>query len=106
MQDFAFATAQALRPAGEIAVRFNNRWSMDGTVAYNKGEGFDSYDNTQGGFYISYSKPLRRSVSDGVETVPVEYPLRFSVGLEEQKFLNFTGRDQSFLRPVVRLTLF
>jgi tetratricopeptide (TPR) repeat protein len=106
VQDFIYATAQALRPAGDLQIFPNNRWSVEANFAYNQGEGFHAYDNVQGGFYISYSKPLHHSISDGTESVPVEYPLRISVGLEQQQFFNFTGRDQTQLRPVVQLTLF
>jgi hypothetical protein len=79
---------------------------VDGSLAYGRGEGFHSYDNVQSGFFISYSKPLHTTLQDGGGRVPVEYPLRFSVGLEQQTFSSYAGRGQTFLRPVVRLTLF
>lgn len=106
VQDLQFATAQALRPAGSFEFRPAPRWSLEGQVAYARGEGFNSYDNVQAGFYISYSKPVHRNINDRAGEIPIEYPLRFSVGVEQQKFLNFAGRGQAFLRPVVRLTLF
>jgi len=64
------------------------------------------YDNVQSGFFISYVKPLRRSMDDGTGPVPIEYPLRFSFGIQDQQFFNATGRGTSQFRPVVRLTLF
>src|SRR5205807_10603305 len=97
---------QAIRPAGALEIAPNNSWTIDGSFSWAKGEGFHSYDNAQGGFFISYSKPLHHSILDGAESVSAEYPLRFSVGVEQQTFFNFAGRDQSQLRPVVRLTLF
>ena len=106
VEDLNFAAAQALRPAGSFEFRPAQRWSLEGQVAYARGEGFNSYDNVQAGFYISYSKPVRRNMNDGTGEIPIEYPLRFSVGIEQQKFLNFAGRGQTLLRPVVRLTLF
>jgi len=106
VQDLQFAAAQALRPAGEIEFNPTPRWSFDAQVALARGEGFHSYDNVQGGFYISYSKPVHRNMNDGTGEIPVEYPLKFSFGIEQQKFLSFAGRGQTFLRPVVRLTLF
>ena len=62
--------------------------------------------NVQGEFLISYSKPVHRNVNDGTGEISIDYPLRFSVGIEQQKFFNFAGRGQTFFRPVVRLTLF
>ena len=53
-----------------------------------------------------FNRAARGLLADGAESVSAEYPLRFSVGVEQQRFFNFAGRDQSQLRPVVRLTLF
>lgn len=106
VQDVAFATAQMMRPAAEFRWEPNNRWSAEGTFAFSRGQGFHAYDNMQSSFFISYTRPFRRSLADGAGKVPVEYPLRFSIGIQQQNFFNFTGRDQSKFRPVVRLTLF
>jgi hypothetical protein len=76
-------------------------------LAWSRGQGFHDYDNMQSGFYISYVKPLRRTLSDAAGTVPVEYPLRFSIGMEQQSFYSFTGGGQTTqFVPMVRLTLF
>lgn len=106
VQDVTFATAQMMRPAVEFAWQPNNRWSAEGNFAFSRGQGFHVYDNMQSSFFISYVRPFRRTVADGAGEVPVEYPLRFSIGIQQQNFFNFTGRDQSEFRPVVRLTLF
>lgn len=106
VQDQDFATARAWRPAFRFQYQPTNRWSIDGSFAYARGAGFHSYDNTQSGILISYSKPLSRSTDDGLGDVPIEYPLRFSVGVEQQQFFNFAGRGRAIFRPVVRLTLF
>jgi hypothetical protein len=106
VRDLDFAIAQAMRPAFKFSITPNLRWSFDGAFAYNRGEGFHAYDNTQSEFLISYQKPLHRNVEDGGESIPVGYPLRFSVGIQQQNFMNFTGRDQAIFRPVFRLTLF
>jgi len=60
----------------------------------------------QSGFFISYLKPWRRTLQDATGEVPVEYPLRFSFGTQTQDFMNFAGRGQALIRPVIRLTLF
>ncbi|HLQ51210.1 MAG TPA: tetratricopeptide repeat protein [Terriglobales bacterium] len=106
VQDFQFAAAQSLRPAGSIEFKPTPRWSFNAEVASARGQGFHSYDNVQGEFLISYSKPVHRNMNDGTGEIPIDYPLRFSVGIEQQKFFNFAGRGQTFFRPVVRLTLF
>ena len=106
VRDQEFAIAQAMRPAVKFSFTPNPRWAFEGMFAYNRGEGFHAYDNTQSEFLISYQKPLHRNVEDGGESIPVGYPLRFSVGIQQQNFMNFTGRDQAIFRPVFRLSLF
>jgi len=106
VQELSYATAQMMRPAVEVRWQPNSRWSADGHFAFSRGQGFHAYDNMQSSFFISYVRPFRRTIADGAGEVPVEYPLRFSVGIQQQNFFNFTGRDQSRFRPVVRLTLF
>ena len=106
VQDDTYAIAQAIQPAGQVTYEPNNRWKVDGSVAYGKGEGFSLYDNVQSSFFISYVKPIRRSMTDGFGDVPVAYPLRLSVGVQTDNFFNFTGNGQAQIRPVVRLTLF
>jgi tetratricopeptide (TPR) repeat protein len=106
VQDDTFAISQAARPAFEFDFRPNNRWTAHAEVAYSRGMGNRLYDNVQSGFYISYVKPLRRTVADGTGQVPVEYPLRLSIGVQQEKFFNFPGRDQMHMRPIIRLTLF
>jgi hypothetical protein len=106
IQDALSATAQAIRPAASFEFRAARRWTVDGQVAYDRGEGFHAYDNIQSGFFISYDKPLRRNVAGVSGDIPVEYPLRFSVGLQQDEFPNFTGHGQAIFRPVFRLTIF
>ena len=106
VQDNTFAIAQALRPGVNFQFQPATRWTVEGSFSYARGAGFHSYDNTQSGILISYSKPLHRTTNDGLGEVPIEYPLRFSFGFEHQQFLDFAGRGQAIFRPVIRLTLF
>jgi hypothetical protein len=107
VQDLTFATAQALIPGARFEYRANERWSLDGSMDFTRGEGFHLYDNVQSGFLISYVKPLRRSVSDVNGPLNVDYPLRFSIGLQQQSFFSFTGTGStSSFRPVVRISIF
>lgn len=106
VQNTDYATAQMMRPTVELQYRPNARWSVEGRFALSRGQGFHTYDNMQSGLFISYMRPWRWTIEDGAGKVPVEYPLRFSIGFQQQSFSNFTGRDQASFRPVFRLSLF
>ena len=107
VQDLEFATAQALIPGARFEYKPNDRWSFDASMDFTRGEGFHLYDNVQTGFLISYVKPLRRSVNDVNGAINVDYPLRFSVGLQQQSFFSYTGTGStSALRPVVKISIF
>jgi tetratricopeptide (TPR) repeat protein len=105
--DLDFATAQILVPGARFQIKPNDHWSVDGAFDFTRGEGFHNYDNAEGGFLITYMKPLRRSLNDGNGGIPVDYPLRISFGIQQQSFFNFTGsgKTNSF-HPVVRISLF
>lgn len=108
VQDLEFATAQVLVPGARFEYKPNDHWSVDASADLTRGEGFHLYDNVQTGFLISYMKPLRRSMNDGSGELSVDYPLRFSVGLQQQSFYSFTGAagSTSALRPVVQISIF
>jgi hypothetical protein len=105
VQDRFYALAQAMRPAAEVQYE-RDRWAFEGRFALTRGQGFHEYDNMQTGFLISYTKPLRRQWNDGVGEVGVEFPLRFSFGIQQQSFFNFTGERKSTFLPVIKVTLF
>jgi len=106
VQDNFYAIAQAARPAVRLEVKPTKNWEIEANGAYSRGMGIHDYDNVQSGIFISYVKPLRRMFDDGTGNVPVEYPLRFSIGFQQDNFMNFSGRGQSIYRPVFRLSLF
>jgi tetratricopeptide (TPR) repeat protein len=108
VQDQSFAFAQALIPGARFDHKFNERWDLNAVVDFTRGQGFHLYDNVQSGFLISYVKPLHRGYNDGTGNLPVEYPLRFSVGLQQQSFYSFTGigAKTNSLRPVIQISLF
>lgn len=107
VQDLTFATAQALIPGARFEYKPNTRWSFDGSMDFTRGEGFHLYDNVQSGFLISYVRPIRRSVNDVNGSLNVDYPLRFSAGLQQQSFFSYTGTGStSAFRPVVRISIF
>jgi len=108
VQDLSFATAQILVPGMRLEIKPNDRWSIDGSMDFTRGEGFHLYDNVQSGFLISYMKPLRRSVDDGSGALAVDYPLRFSVGLQQQSFFSYAGTpgSTSAWRPFLQISIF
>ena len=106
VQDQTYVIAQAARPAVQFEYRPNRNWSVEANGAYGRGMGISAYDNIQSGVLISYTKPLRRMWNDGAGQVPVQYPLQFSVGFQQENFMNFSGRGQTIFRPVFRLSLF
>ncbi|HEY2393515.1 MAG TPA: tetratricopeptide repeat protein [Candidatus Angelobacter sp.] len=108
VQDLSFATAQVLIPGVRVEYKANDRWSFDGSMDLSRGEGFHLYDNVQSGFLVSYVKPLRRNVNDVNGSLNVDYPLRFSAGIQQQSFYSFTGAagSTSSFRPVVKISIF
>ena len=101
-----FAIAQTLRPGFGIDVRPNDRWTISASGYWSQGKGFHDYDNVMNSLLVSYMKPWRGALNDGTGSVPVSYPLRFSIGLEEQSFYTFPGRSRTEIVPIVQLTLF
>ncbi len=106
VQDTSFWIAQAIVPAAEVEWKQSLRWSVNGSFAYSRGEGIHDYDNVLSGIFISYNKPYRRTVSDSLGQVSVEYPIRFSFGIQDGNYFNLAGHNQTILSPIVRLTLF
>ena len=42
-------------------------------------------------FLLSYVRPVHGSLKDGIGEVPVSYPMRFSIGVQQQTFYDFPG---------------
>jgi tetratricopeptide (TPR) repeat protein len=106
VQDSDFATAQAMRPAFRLDYTRGRHWSFQASGAWSRGEGFHAYDNIQNQILISYLRSVQQPIHDGLENVPVSYPIRFSVGLQQQTFYNFGGSNRTTVRPVFQLNLF
>jgi hypothetical protein len=96
-----------VRPAAQVHFNYNKQWSIDGNFSLSRGMSLHDYDNFATGVFVSYVRHWRRSVPDGAGQVPVDYPLRFSAGFEQDTFYNFTGNGSRMMfRPVIRLTIF
>jgi tetratricopeptide (TPR) repeat protein len=101
-----YVTAQALVPGARFDLRLAKRWSVQGSALLSRGEGYHAYDNAQSQLLLSYVRPVRGTISDGAGDISVSYPIRFSVGVEQQTFYNFPGSTRTTLLPVVHLSLF
>jgi tetratricopeptide (TPR) repeat protein len=106
VQTTQYAIAQALLPGGRFEFRANPRWSVQGSFLLSRGAGYHAYDNAQSEFLVSYVRPLRGSLKDGMGEVPVSYPMRFSFGMQQQTFYSFPGTSKTTLLPVIHFTLF
>jgi tetratricopeptide (TPR) repeat protein len=106
VQGYTYAIAQALRPAGSIQVAPTRNWSVQASVAYSRNMGAHVYDAVQSGFAISYAMPVHRSFQEAGREVDLKYPIRFSAGIQQETFFNFTGGQNQQFRPYLRITLF
>jgi tetratricopeptide (TPR) repeat protein len=102
----ASGNAQNLRPAGTVDFNPKPNWGLHFSTAYSSTRSFHVYDATQNGFFISYARPFHRKFNDDSKEVVLQYPIRFSAGLQEENFLNFRGGQNQQLRPYVQISLF
>jgi len=101
-----FAIAQAIRPAGSVHFAPTRNWSVQASFAYSRNMGFHFYDAVQSGFAISYAMPFHRTFKEAGKEVELKYPIRFSAGMQQETFFNFTGGQNQQFRPYLRITLF
>ena len=106
VQGIRYSTAQAFLPGARFEFRATPRWSAQGSFVLSQGKGYHQYDNAQSEFLISYMRPMRGNLKDGTGDVPVAYPFRFSIGVQQQTFYNFAGSSKMTLLPVIHFTLF
>jgi hypothetical protein len=98
--------AQNLRPAGTVDFTPNHKWDLQVSTAYSSTRSFHAYDAIQNGFSISYARPFRRKFNDDSGAVVLQYPIRFSAGIQQETFFNFTGGQNQQFRPYVQISLF
>jgi tetratricopeptide (TPR) repeat protein len=101
-----YGIAQALVPAGTIGFRPARNWRIQASTAYSNTRGFHVYDALQNGFAVSYAMPFRRAFKDEGEEVPLQYPIRFSAGMQQESFFNFPGANTQQFRPYFSISLF
>ncbi|HEY1647014.1 MAG TPA: tetratricopeptide repeat protein [Terracidiphilus sp.] len=98
--------AQDLRPSGTVDFMPKRNWDLQVSSAYSSTRGFHVYDAIQNGFSISYAKPLHRTFNDASGPVDLAYPIRFSAGMQEETFFNFTGAQNQQFRPYIEISIF
>lgn len=98
--------AQDLRPAGNVEFRPARNWDVNLSAAYSNNRGFHIYDAVENGISVSYAWPFRRTFDASSGPVPLEYPIRFSGGLQEETFFNFPGSQTSQFRPYIEISIF
>jgi tetratricopeptide (TPR) repeat protein len=98
--------AQNLRPAGTVDFTPNRNWNFRASTAYSSTRSFHSYDAIQNGFSASYAVPFRHKFNDESGAVTLQYPIRFSAGMQQETFFNFTGGQNQQFRPYISITLF
>jgi Flp pilus assembly protein TadD len=98
--------SQSLRPAGSVDFIPKRNWDLQFSSAYSSVRGFHIYDATQNGVSISYSRPLHRTYNDNSTPVSLQYPIRFSAGVQQETFFNFSGVQNQQFRPYAEITIF
>jgi len=60
----------------------------------------------QNEFVVSYARPFKRKFNDESGSVVLQYPIRFSAGMAQESFFNFSGGKNEQFRPFIRISLF
>ncbi len=106
VQNTQYAIAQALLPGARFDLRPARHWGIQGSFLLSRGAGYHAYDNAQSELLVSYVRPWRGTVHDDTGQVAVSFPMRFSVGVQQQTFYNFPGSTKNTILPVIHFTLF
>jgi hypothetical protein len=101
-----YAIAQATRPAADFEYSPTKNWSVQASVAYSRNMGIHAYDSVQSGFSVSYAMPFHRSFEEDGRTLPLAYPIRFSAGIQQETFYNFSAGNNRQFRPYIQISLF
>ena len=98
--------AQNLRPAGTVDFTPKRNWEIQASSAYSSNRSFHVYDAIQNGLSVSYAMPFQRRFSDDSGPLILKYPIRFSAGIQQESFFNFTGGKNEQFRPYVQVSIF
>lgn len=98
--------AQALVPSTTISWSPARNWQIQGNAAWSSNRGFHIYDDITGGANVSWALPFHRTFHDESGDVVLQYPIRFTGGVQQETFYNFTGAQNRQFRPFVGITIF
>lgn len=98
--------AQALVPSTAISWSPARNWQIQGNAAWSSTRGFHIYDDVTGGVNVSWALPFHREFHDETGDVLLQYPIRFTGGVQQEKFYNFTGAQNQQFRPFIGITIF
>ena len=98
--------SQNLRPAGSVDFIPRRNWDLQFSSAYSSVRGFHIYDATQNGVSISYSRPLHRVFDENSTPLTLQYPIRFTAGVQQETFFNFPGAQNQTFRPYAEISIF
>ncbi len=101
-----YGIAQAFRPAGSVEFSPTRNWTVEASAAYSRNMGFHAYDAVQSGFSVSYAMPVGRKFEENGHALKLRYPIRFSAGMQQESFFNFTGGSNQQFRPFVQVSIF
>jgi hypothetical protein len=102
----AYGVAQNLRPAGTVDFSPKRNWDLHFSSAYSSTRSFHVYDAIQNGFSVSYAMPFQRKFNDDAGPLVLKYPIRFSAGLQQESFFNFSSGNNQQFRPYVQISVF
>jgi tetratricopeptide (TPR) repeat protein len=102
----ASGIAQNVRPAFSVDFNPKRNWYIRASTAFSSVRNYHVYDATQNGVSVSYAWPFKRKFHDDSGSVVLQYPIRFSAGLQEETFFNFTGGQNQQLRPFIQISIF
>ena len=98
--------AQNLRPAGSVDFIPKRNWDLQLSSSFSSVRGFHVYDASQNSISISYSRPFRHMFHDSSTPLALKYPIRFSAGIQQETFFNFSTAQNQRLIPYAEITIF
>lgn len=98
--------AQDIVPMGNVDFKPAKNWDVNLSGSYSNNRGFHIYDAVENGISVSYAWPFRHMFNASSGAVSLEYPIRFSAGLQEETFYNFPGSQGRQFRPYVEVSIF
>lgn len=101
-----YGIAQSLRPAVSIDFIPKRDWDLQFSSAFSSVRGFHVYDATENNLSLSYSRPLSRMFRESSTPLPLKYPIRFSVGVRQETFFNFSSAQNQRFIPYAGITIF